>query len=248
MDGGHFPRGRAVMTLRHNAVTHVGRVRKLNEDSILALPEHRIWVVADGMGGHDAGDFASQTVTHAIAALPPNLGPAEMMQALRKAILDAHAQIIAEAARRGNGTIGATVVALILTFDHFAAFWAGDSRLYCLRDGALDLLTVDHSVVADLVMDGVMSWDEAEHHPQSNVITRAVGVGETLDLDKIRGEVKPGDRFLLCSDGLTKHADTAMLAEVLRREPMETVGDALVKMALDGGGADNISAIVIDAE
>lgn len=233
-------------TIRHSALTHPGRVRKINEDSILALPEQRIWVVSDGMGGHEAGDFASQTVTAAVAALHPGQPPTEAMQALRKAILDAHAQVFAESVRRDRGAIGATVVALIMTGDHFAAFWAGDSRLYCLRDGRLDMLTHDHSVLADLVLAGAMTWDEAEDHPQSNVITRAVGVGEELELDKVRGEVRPGDRFLLCSDGLTKHVGTEMLREVLAAEPMETVADALLARALDGGGTDNVSAIVVD--
>ncbi|WP_253798438.1 PP2C family serine/threonine-protein phosphatase [Rhodovulum sp. P5] len=231
---------------RHSAVTHTGRVRKINEDSILSLPDHRIWVVSDGMGGHEAGDFASQTVTAAVAALPPDMGPKEMMRALRGAIHDAHAQILAESERSARGVIGATVVALILTDDHFAAFWAGDSRLYCLRDGELDMLTHDHSVLADLVLSGAMTWEEAERHPESNVITRAVGVGDPLELDKIRGDVRPGDRFLLCSDGLTKHLGLADLAAVLRAEPMETVAEKLVSRALEGGGTDNISAIVVD--
>ncbi|WP_172327960.1 protein phosphatase 2C domain-containing protein [Mangrovicoccus sp. HB161399] len=232
--------------IRHSAATHVGRVRKINEDAILALPEHRIWVVADGMGGHEAGDFASQTVTASVAALPPGLGPGEMMAALRRAILDAHAQILAEAARRGRGPIGATVVALILANDHFAAFWAGDSRLYSYRERHLDMLTADHSMVAELVAGGTVTWEEAELMPHANVITRAVGVGEALELDKIRGEVRPGDRFLLCTDGLTKHVGPRELAEVLDREPMETVAEALISRALKAGGTDNVSAIVVD--
>lgn len=108
------------------------------------------------------------------------------------------------------------------------------------------MLTTDHSMVAALVLAGQMSWDEAEHHPQSNAVTRAVGVGEELELEKIRGEVLPGDRFLLCSDGLTKYATFGMLEKVLAREPIETVADTLQQIALDGGGADNISIIVID--
>ncbi len=169
-----------------------------------------------------------------------------MMAGLRRAILGAHEQILAEAARRGGGPIGATVVALILTNDHFAAFWAGDSRLYSYREHHLDMLTSDHSMVAELVLGGEMTWEEAEKLPHANVITRAVGVGEALELDKIRGEVRPGDRFLLCTDGLTKHVGARELAGVLEREPMETVSEALISRALKAGGTDNVSAIVVD--
>lgn len=231
---------------RFSATTHVGKVRKINEDSILALPEQRIWVVSDGMGGHAAGDFASQTVVEAIAMLPLTDDPAETMRGIRGAIHDAHHMIRREADQRGGVTIGATVVALLLTDGHFVAFWAGDSRLYRFRDGRVELLTTDHSVVADLVVSGHMTWDEAELHPNSNAITRAVGVGDDLDLDKIRGDVRSGDRFLLCSDGLSKYATMGELQRIVPYAPIETVSDRLLQFALDGGGADNISIIVVD--
>jgi len=149
------------MTLhvRYSATTHVGKVRKINEDSILALPDQKIWVVSDGMGGHAAGDYASQTVVEAVAMLPDSVDPVEKMHGLRDAIQRAHQVICKEAAERG-GTVGATVVALLLTDGHFVAFWAGDSRLYRFRNGEIDLLTTDHSLVADLVISGQMSWDE----------------------------------------------------------------------------------------
>ncbi|MDO9525478.1 MAG: protein phosphatase 2C domain-containing protein [Gemmobacter sp.] len=232
--------------IRHSAATHTGKVRRVNEDSILSLPDQRIWVVSDGMGGHAAGDFASQTVIESIAAIPPGQSPAETMQALRAAILRAHDAICAESDRRGGATVGATVVALMLANGHFVAFWAGDSRLYRFRDGGIELLTTDHSFVADLVTAGQMTWDEAEHHPQSNAITRAVGVGQALDLDKIRGEALPGDRFLICSDGLTKYAGFETLRRAVTGAPIETLCDKLLQIALDGGGGDNISVIVID--
>lgn len=232
--------------IRYSATTHVGHVRKINEDNILSLPEHGIWVVSDGMGGHAAGDFASQTVVDSVAMIEPGLPPSEMIRALREAIMRAHRVIVEEAEVRHAGTIGATVVTLALTNGHFAAFWAGDSRLYRLRSGEVELLTTDHSLVANLVIAGQMSWDEAELHPQSNAITRAVGVGDTLELDKIRGEVLPGDRFLLCSDGLTKYATFATLARAMTGAAIETITDKLLQIALDGGGADNISIIVVD--
>ncbi len=232
--------------LRHTATTHVGKVRKVNEDSILSLPDQKVWVVSDGMGGHEAGDFASQTVVDSVATMPLREGPAEQMQALRQSILTAHETILAEITARGGGTIGATVVALMISDAHFVCFWAGDSRLYRLRDGAIEMLTTDHSIVAGLVLDGQLTWDEAEKHPQSNAITRAVGVGDVLELDKVRGALERGDRFLLCSDGLTKYAGFETLRVAMQDTPIELVTDKLMTIALDGGGGDNISVIVVD--
>jgi len=232
--------------LRHSAVTHVGRVRTVNEDAILSLPDQQIWLVADGMGGHAAGDFASQSVVEAVAALPPDLPPAERMLALRGALEAAHVTIRAESDRRGGATVGAAVVALIVANGHFAAFWAGDSRLYRFRNGGIELLTSDHSVVAEFVKAGQMSWDEAEQHPQSNAITRAIGVGDAPGLEKVRGEVMPGDRFLLCSDGLNKYAEFETLRRAVVGTPIETVAEKLLHLALAGGGQDNISIVVVD--
>ncbi|MGV8986884.1 MAG: PP2C family protein-serine/threonine phosphatase [Cypionkella sp.] len=232
-------------TIRFNARTHVGRVRKHNEDSILVLPDQQIWVVSDGMGGHEGGDYASRVVVDAVAVLPPNMPATEKLGAIRQALQQAHATIVAEAERRG-AVMGATVVALVLADGHFGALWAGDSRLYRLREGKIDLLTADHSLVAAFVESGQMTWDEAGKHPQANAITRAVGVGDELELDKIRGDALSGDRFLLCSDGLNKYASIAELGAALRNVPLEVVTDNLVQMALDRGGADNVSVIVVD--
>jgi|TARA_B110000211_G_scaffold211069_1_gene249619 serine/threonine-protein phosphatase Stp1 len=233
--------------IRYSATTHVGHKRKVNEDSILALPDQQIWVVADGMGGHAGGDFASQSVVDSVAMIDPTLAPVELLRAQRETLNRAHEMIQAESQARGGITIGSTVVTFAIAEGHFAAFWAGDSRLYRLQGGnSIEMLTTDHSVVADFVMAGEMSWDEAEHHPQSNAITRAIGVSEVLELDKIRGEIFPGDRFLLCSDGLTKYATFSILERVLSKEPIETIAETLQQIALDGGGADNISIIVID--
>lgn len=231
---------------RFNAKTHVGLKRKVNEDAILALPDQSIWVVSDGMGGHEAGDYASRLITDSIAMIQPGLDPGARMHALRDAIRSAHRVILREAESRGRGVIGATVAALMLANRHFVAIWAGDSRVYRLRDGQIEMLTTDHSAVAALVLTGRMTWDEAEQHPNANAITRAVGVGDELELDKVRGEVQPGDRFLVCSDGLTKYATFAMLQDALSRYPIETVSDHLIQTALTGGGADNISVIVVD--
>ncbi len=232
--------------VRYNARSHVGLKRKVNEDAVLALPEESLWLVADGMGGHEAGDYASRLIADMVAAIPPGLAPSDRLAALRDVIQKAHQVIRQEVQTRGGGTIGSTVACLMLANGHFVGLWAGDSRIYLLRDRKIQMLTTDHSVVADLVLAGQMSWDEAEQHPQSNAITRAVGVGDELELDKIRGEVQQGDRFLICSDGLSKYATFAMLEKALSEMPIETVADQLIQIALDGGGADNITAVVVD--
>ncbi|WP_209426231.1 protein phosphatase 2C domain-containing protein [Pararhodobacter sp. SW119] len=232
--------------IRFSATSHVGRVRKVNEDAILATPETRVWAVADGMGGHAAGDVASRIVIDQLAMLPEGQEPADLMRAVRDALHRAHDQIRQEAAARQVDTMGATVVTLVLADGHFVAFWAGDSRLYRFRDGEVEMLTTDHSAVAEMVLDGEMTWDEAELHPLSNMVTRAVGVGEELELDKVRGELHPGDRFLLCSDGLSKYATFATLRRLVPRAPIETVTDTLLNLALDGGANDNVSIIVVD--
>ncbi|MFC6639977.1 SpoIIE family protein phosphatase [Sulfitobacter sp. JBTF-M27] len=236
------------MTLhtRYSVKTHVGHKRKVNEDAVLALPELNIWLVSDGMGGHAAGDYASSLIADMAAGIPIDLEPKDRLHALRDTIQEAHRLIRTEAQTRGIEVIGATVVGLILAEGHFAALWAGDSRLYRLRDGGIEMLTTDHSVVAALVEMGQMTWDEAENHPQSNAITRAVGVGDELELDKIRGQIAPGDRFLLCSDGLTKYATFDMLRRALSSQPIELICDHLIQIALAGGGADNITTAVVD--
>lgn len=232
---------------RYSVQTHVGLKRKVNEDAVLSLPELDIWLVSDGMGGHAAGDYASRLIADMVATgIPANLAPADRLQALRDTLHQAHALIRQEADARGLDVIGATVVALILAEGHFVALWAGDSRIYRLRDGEISMLTTDHSVVAALVAAGRLTWDEAEQHPQSNAITRAVGVGDPLELDKVRGDALSGDRFLLCSDGLSKYATFGMLEKALKTQPIELICDHLVQIALAGGGADNVTVAVVD--
>ncbi|MEJ8472487.1 PP2C family protein-serine/threonine phosphatase [Roseibium algae] len=230
----------------HSATTHVGYVRKINEDAILSRPELGLWVVSDGMGGHTGGDFASQTVVSAMNQLPVDLEPSEIMQEARTALHKAHTTIKTEAARRGNGMIGATAVLLVLSEEHFMCLWVGDSRLYRLRNDVLDMISFDHSVVGELVEQGRLTWSEAAQYPNSNQITRAVGVGDVLEIDKRRGDIMPGDRFLLCSDGLSQYADTEILQQHLSDRPIETVADDLLTLALNGGASDNVSIIAVE--
>lgn len=230
----------------HCGKTHVGKVRKLNEDSLISVPDLGVFVVADGMGGHSGGDYASQTVVAQIDRMDRGMPSGEAMRAVRTALLESHYAIQVEAEQRGGGTIGSTAIALILSEPHFACLWVGDSRLYMLRDGQLIQLSRDHSLVNDLFDSGQITEAEIDTHPHGNVITRAVGVGDTLEIDKIRGTYEPGDRFLLCSDGLSGYASHADIQHTMASAPITSVCDELIALALDGGGRDNITAITVE--
>lgn len=233
--------------MRFSARSHTGHVREVNEDAILALPDHGIWVVSDGMGGHEAGDFASLRIVETIALVPKGLSPADNLKAVRQALETAHSDIHQESIKRGGVTIGATVIVLIVASGHFVCLWAGDSRLYRMRNQMLEQVSQDHTVIAQLISENKMTASEANKLPQNSAITNAIGVGKKVEIEKRRGETTTGDRFLLCSDGLSSYAEDSEIEEMLTNCPIETVADVLMQTALDAGGADNISIIVVDA-
>jgi serine/threonine protein phosphatase PrpC len=228
------------------ARTHVGLKRKINEDSILAATERGLWAVADGMGGHDAGEVASTMVTDALRNLPPARGVDALAAAAVEALRAVNSELIALAGSRR--TIGTTVVALTIAEGAFRCFWLGDSRAYRLRDGTLERLSHDHSVVQELVDAGMLRADEAEAHENANLITRAIGVADAIDLDMTSGEVRPGDLFLLASDGLTRVVPDAELATGLGSAPPDEAADALVEKVLARGAPDNVSLIIVKAD
>ncbi|MBW8270233.1 PP2C family protein-serine/threonine phosphatase [Caldovatus aquaticus] len=226
------------------AVTHPGAVRSRNEDSFVDRPDLGLWAVADGAGGHGAGDYAANAVREALDSIPPGLSAAEMLAQLRLRLAAVNAALREEAARRGPGrVIASTVVALLARGDHFACLWAGDSRAYLLRGGVLQRLSRDHSLVQELIDQGAIGEAEAEDHPQGNVITRAVGAAPTLELDKVTGRVVPGDRFLLCSDGLIRVVREAEIAEALAAAG--DAAEALVRLAVERGARDNVTVIAL---
>jgi len=226
--------------------TDVGLVRKLNEDSIVSRPDLGVWMVADGMGGYSGGDFASQTIVAKIAGIDKQAKGAELMRQVRRAILDSHEAILRESDARDKATMGSTAVSLILSQGHFVCLWVGDSRLYHCRDGEVRQLSSDHSLVNEWVQEGRLTEEQAKKHPHGNVITRAVGVGKNLQVDKVRGQYEPGDRFLLCSDGLTGYMETPEIFDILANVPLKDVCDQLIQGALTGGGRDNVSVIVVE--
>ncbi|MCW8307694.1 protein phosphatase 2C domain-containing protein [Acidiphilium sp. PA] len=229
------------------AQTHVGTVRRHNEDSYLCRPDLGLWAVADGAGGHQSGELASGMIIAALDRLDSGLTAAELLPRVRAAMAETHEALLHEAALRGAGAvIASTVVVLVLRDRHFACLWAGDSRAYLLRRGELTQLTRDHSLVQDLVDEGRLSAAAAEHHPQANVITRALGAeGIPLDLDKVIGTIEPGDRFLLCSDGLSKTLPVSEIAALLGTPEGVPPTELLVAAALARQGSDNVTAVVV---
>jgi serine/threonine-protein phosphatase Stp1 len=226
--------------------THVGRRRKLNEDAVLNLQEHGLWAIADGMGGHDAGEVASALVIGTLA----ELGPASSFENLVGKAMGALDTVNSQLLQMGDSgpkqrIIGSTVVGLIADDTQYECFWAGDSRGYRVRNGEIVQLTKDHSMVQLLIEAGMLEPAEAESHPNANVITRAVGVADVLEVDSVRGALKGGDIFLLASDGLTRLISEAELLAELSRGSPEASADVLLDTALERGAPDNVSFVIV---
>lgn len=231
------------------ACTDVGRVRERNEDACLDMPDQGIWAVADGMGGHAVGDFASRAIVQALATLPDGSNLDENVENARLAIQTVNQLLIEEALRMKVRVIGSTIVMLMACERQCSCLWAGDSRLYLFRDGHLKQLSRDHSQVERLKARGLITAEEARHHPAHNTITRAVGAASTLDLERLTVEIGDGDVFLLCSDGLSNEVEDDQIAALLsaHADPA-AAADALLRQALHNGGRDNVSVVVIRAE
>ena len=226
-------------------LSHRGLVREVNEDALLTDPTGALWVVADGMGGHGHGDLAAELVVEALARLPHGAqGPRPLLDALAEADADVRARAEAE----GLGAIGATVVALLIAGTRATLAWAGDSRAYLLRAGALSALTRDHSVVRELIDQGALTPEEAACHPQAHVVTRAIGGGGEARPELAECAIQPGDRLLLCSDGLTRCLSEAEIATLLGETPdPERACARLVEAVLARGAPDNVTVIVLSA-
>lgn len=226
--------------------THPGLKRKVNEDSILVRTERGLWAVADGMGGHEAGDVASSSVVEALSIVPPNASLERFANDAMTALQNVNHQLI-QLARQGTHprTIGSTVVSLVISGDQFACLWAGDSRAYRVREGEIAQLTRDHSLVQDLMDAGMLSPAEAEGHPNANVVTRAVGATEELNVDVSSGDTREGDLFILASDGLTRVVDDDLIYAELTGKSLDQAADKLVEMVLERGAPDNVSFVIV---
>ncbi|WP_419809586.1 PP2C family protein-serine/threonine phosphatase [Sphingomonas sp.] len=230
--------------LEHAALSHEGRVRKNNEDAFCVRAEDGLFLVADGMGGHENGEWASAAIADQLrdVALPGDFE--EASHAVAAAMHRANAVIFAEAQARGL-QMGSTAVALLIRGREFAVLWVGDSRCYLHRDGQLVRMSHDHTQVQDMIDRGLLTPEEGEGHPMSHVLARAMGVRETVEVDVIADEIESGDVFLLCSDGLMARVEDDEIEKVLTEPDAAARAQRLIKLTLDRGAPDNVTVITV---
>lgn len=228
--------------------THVGLCRELNEDGYLVRPEVGLWAVADGMGGHQAGDVASAMIVDKLGAIPGQTSGFALLSALRETLADVNGALLAHAATMAEGTlIGSTVVSLVVHENHYACVWAGDSRAYLLRGGRLERLSRDHSLAQDLIDSGQLDERDAHTRRISNIITRAVGAAEVLELEEAHGDIQAGDLFLICSDGLTGLVSDDEIRDIVATFGADIAADRLLALTLERGARDNVTLLLVRA-
>lgn len=229
--------------------SNVGAVREINEDSVMIAPEKGLWAVADGMGGYEAGDVASKMVVKTLETMENKAGLSDMVDSVEDSLLDVNFRIQEYGDIMLDGrTLGSTVVVLIVRGRVGVCMWAGDSRLYRYRNGQLLQLSRDHSQVEELISQGFLSPEEAASHPDSNVITRAVGAHEELYVDINVFSVQLGDLLLLCSDGLYNAVPKDDIISSLQLSDEQQIVDTLIQKALANGAPDNVSIVVARGE
>jgi len=234
--------------IRSFGISHVGQVRTNNEDSFAERPEMGLFAVADGMGGAQAGERASritvETLVERVRAAGAEIGSEDLVEAVRQANRDVRAHAESSPEYAGMGT---TVVAAVASGDHASIVNVGDSRLYLFRDGALQLVTSDHSWVNEVGRGLGLNDEQLRSHPYRNVLTRAVGAEAELEVQLIELDLQAGDVLLLCSDGLHGVAAESVLAEILSRSgALEDKARALVDAVLERGAPDNVTALLLE--
>lgn len=231
----------------HSAfVSHQGAVRAVNEDAFFDAPDIGVWAVADGMGGHEAGQLASSLIVDALDTIPQIESAEQRVTAVRGRLNGVNQRLREIAQERYAGRIiGSTVAILLADDDEATCLWAGDSRVYLLRQGQLRRLTRDHSKVEEMIAEGLLQPSEAEGHRLANVITRAVGAQPELLLETRVEKARVGDRFLICSDGLTKTISDEELAGLLGNGSSESAAERILTLCLQRRPTDNVTLGVI---
>jgi type VI secretion system protein ImpM len=233
---------RTAFTWRSSSATSTGNVRSHNEDALLDRPDVGLWVVADGMGGHNAGDVASNMIVQSLSGLTRRASPSAQLDEVEDRLREVNRELYQASLDSQAGMSGSTIVALLALERYCLSIWAGDSRVYRSRDGSVEQVTRDHSEAQEMRDGGMGDSPEAL---TSNVITRAVGGSEELFLDIELRELRNHDRYLLCSDGLYRELSDADMAHHLTGNDPEGACKALMRQALSGACSDNVSVIVV---
>ena len=241
--------------MKSYSITDVGQKRTVNQDFVFTsetpvgnLPN--LFVVADGMGGHKAGDFASSYAVEVLLSTIREDENSNPVKIIRAAIENANTQLLREASDNETMSGMGTTMVLVTIVGHYAYVAnVGDSRLYLVDENKISQITKDHSLVEEMVRMGEISRDDARNHPDKNIITRALGAGREVDVDFFDIRLTPGDILLLCSDGLSNMVPDEDIRQVIRTsETLEETGRRLVSMANDNGGRDNIAVVLVEPE
>lgn len=226
------------------AETDIGTVRKVNEDDYYEASEARLWCVADGMGGHTMGDYASQLITETLSKLVSSAKHDLSLDNIITCVNEVNSKLIS-LSEKHHAIIGSTVVILFIKNEKAHVLWAGDSRIYRLRNNKIDRMTRDHSQVEYMVEAGMIKPEEAASHPKANVITRAVGASLNLNLEVRTLDLQRDDQFLLCSDGLNKVMSDAELEHALINVPSSDLARYLIEIALARKADDNVTVLAV---
>ena len=226
------------------SVTHVGRVRERNEDSCLVRTDVGLWVVADGMGGHEAGDLASRIVVQSLDAIGAPESAADLLAECEERLFNANQQILSLSQERHGATVGTTAAVLLVRDGYYACIWAGDSRVYLINRGGIKQVSHGHSELEELIAEGALSREDVKDWP-SNTITRAVGVADEPEFEVVTGPAEPEDIFVICSDGLTRHLQDDEILQHAATRRAQAACDDMLALALDRGGLDNVTIVIV---
>lgn len=225
--------------------THKGNIRASNQDAVLFAPQNTLFAVADGMGGHNAGDIASRMTVESVQASlsTADFNDKNIIDAVRKANKEVYERQLSDTSLSGMGT----TLALIWAQDSkLLCANIGDSRVYLFRNNMLKRITRDHSIVQEMIESGVLTEEKARISPYRSCITRAIGTDETVETDIFSIDCSAGDRYLICSDGLTEHISEARISEIMKYEQIEIAADAFLNETLAAGGTDNVSFVIAE--
>jgi serine/threonine protein phosphatase PrpC len=225
-------------------ITHIGKQRKTNQDTFLSLPDKQLWMVADGMGGHDAGEFASNSLAQALKSFEPAKTLGSTVLKLNQILAKVNFTLINVASESNKRIIGSTVVLLLVWNQHSVCLWSGDSRIYLFRKGKLKQLSRDHNYASELLAQG-RSAEEVNNQPFLGTLTHAIGGETNLYLETQIQEIRPSDIFLLCSDGLNKEVTDLEIESILNTTNIKQAATQLLEVTLTRGARDNVTMVIL---